>query len=40
MRSLDRIWQEGHRYMKAGVMLDDFTPHGVSQLNLFDNAQP
>jgi len=40
MRSLDRIWLEGRRYMKAGVMLDDFTPHGVSQLNLFDDAQP
>ena len=36
MRSLDRIWLEGRRYMKAGIMLDDFTPNGVSQLNLFD----
>lgn len=26
--------------MKAGVMLDDFTPNGVSQLNLFDENQP
>lgn len=40
MRSLERIWVDGHRYMKAGVMLDDFTPHGVSQLNLFDEDQP
>lgn len=40
MRSLERIWLDGRRYMKAGVMLDDFTPHGVSQLNLFDDAQP
>ncbi len=40
MRSLDRIWLEGRRYMKAGIMLDDFTPDGVSQLNLFDDAQP
>ena len=40
MRSLDRIWLEGHRYMTAGIMLDDFTPHGVSQLNLFDEDQP
>lgn len=40
MRSLDRIWQDGRRYMKAGIMLDDFTPNGVSQLNLFDDAQP
>lgn len=40
MRSLDRIWLEGRRYMKAGTVLDDFTPDGVSQLNLFDDAQP
>jgi len=32
MRSLDRIWLEGRRYMTAGIKLDDFTPHGVSQL--------
>lgn len=40
MRSLDRIWLDDRRYMKAGIMLDDFTPDGVSQLNLFDNKQP
>ena len=40
MRSLDRIWLEDRRYMTAGIMLDDFTPHGVSQLNLFDENQP
>ncbi|WP_097098691.1 translesion error-prone DNA polymerase V subunit UmuC [Candidatus Pantoea floridensis] len=40
MRSLDRIWLEGRRYMKAGIMLDDFTPDGVSQLNLFDEDGP
>lgn len=40
MRSLDRIWLEGRRYMKAGIMLDDFTPSGVSQLNLFDENKP
>ncbi len=40
MRALDRIWIDGHRYMKAGVMLDDFTPLGVSQLNLFDDNRP
>lgn len=40
MRSLDRIWLEGRRYMKAGIMLDDFTPDGISQLNLFDDVQP
>lgn len=40
VRSLERIWQDGHRYAKAGVMLNDFTPTGVSQLNLFDDEQP
>lgn len=40
MRSLDRIWLEGRRYMKAGIMLGDFTPNGVSQLNLFDEDKP
>lgn len=40
MRSLDIIWLEGRRYMKAGIMLDDFTPNGVSQLNLFDEDWP
>ncbi|MGC1062560.1 translesion error-prone DNA polymerase V subunit UmuC [Pantoea agglomerans] len=40
MRSLDRIWLEGRRYMKAGIMLDDFTPNGVCQLNLFDENTP
>ena len=40
MRSLDRIWLDGRRYMKAGIMLDDFTPNGVSQLNLLDEDKP
>lgn len=31
---------DGHRYAKAGCMLNDFTPTGVSQLNLFDEVQP
>lgn len=40
VKALDRIWMDGHRYAKAGVMLNDFTPCGVSQLNLFDEVQP
>lgn len=40
VRSLNRIWVPGHRYAKAGVMLNDFTPTGVSQLSLFDDVQP
>jgi len=34
--ALERIWQDGHRYAKAGVMLNDFSATGVAQLNLFD----
>jgi len=40
MDALDRIWVDGHRYMKAGVMLGDFYSQGVAQLNLFDEYQP
>ena len=40
MAALDSIWQEGPRYMKAGVMLGDFFSQGVSQLNLFDDNKP
>lgn len=38
--SLARIWIDGHRYMKAGVMLSDFFSQGVAQLNLFDDHPP
>jgi len=40
MDTLDQIWLDGHRYMKAGVMLGDFFSQGVSQLNLFDEYRP
>ncbi|CTS83002.1 truncated UV protection protein ImpB [Escherichia coli] len=40
VRILDRIWVDGHRYAKAGCILNDFTPTGGSQLNLFDDTQP
>ena len=40
MDALDDIWVDGHRYMKAGVMLGDFFSQGVSQLNLFDDYKP
>ncbi|ECG1392418.1 TPA_asm: Y-family DNA polymerase [Salmonella enterica subsp. houtenae serovar 45:g,z51:-] len=40
VKALDRVWVNGHRYAKAGCMLNDFTPTGVSQLNLFDDTQP
>ena len=38
--ALDRIWQPGHRYMKAGVMLADFYSSGVAQPDLFDGGAP
>lgn len=40
IKALDRIWLEGHRYAKAGIMLGDFFPNGVAQLNLFDEVKP
>lgn len=40
IRCLDTIWEVGHRYQKAGVMLGDFFSQGVAQLDLFDNCAP
>lgn len=39
-RVLNHVWREGYRYMKAGVMLADFTPSGIAQPGLFDEIQP
>jgi len=39
-KALERIWRDGHRYAKAGIMLNDFTGSGVAQLNLFDEQTP
>ncbi|EBV2165534.1 DNA polymerase V subunit UmuC [Salmonella enterica subsp. enterica serovar Eastbourne] len=39
-RALERIWRDGHRYAKAGVMLNDFSGSGIAQLNLFDEQPP
>ncbi|MDY7800772.1 DinB/UmuC family translesion DNA polymerase, partial [Aeromonas caviae] len=36
---LSRIWRDGHRYQKGGVMLADFTPIGSQQGDLFDHHQ-
>lgn len=38
--ALERIWRNGHRYAKAGVMLTDFMSSGESQLQLFDERPP
>ncbi|NIF24024.1 translesion error-prone DNA polymerase V subunit UmuC [Candidatus Pantoea multigeneris] len=40
MKALDAVWIAGHRYAKAGIMLNDFTPSGVTQLGLFEEHQP
>ncbi len=40
VKCLDKIWRDGHRYQKAGVMLGDFFSQGVAQLNLFDDSAP
>lgn len=38
-RALTRIWRDGIRYAKAGVMLDDFSGK-ETQFNLFDEQRP
>ncbi|MEB4675955.1 Y-family DNA polymerase [Enterobacteriaceae bacterium G50] len=40
IKCLDKIWKDGHRYQKAGIMLGDFFSQGVAQLNLFDENTP
>lgn len=40
VRALERIWRDGHRYAKAGVILNDFSGSGIAQLNLFDEQPP
>jgi DNA polymerase V len=39
-RELERIWRDGVRFAKAGIMLNDFTSSGIAQLNLFDEQSP
>jgi len=40
VRSLDKIWRSGHRYAKAGIMLNDFSNSSAMQLGLFDDVKP
>ena len=35
---LKKIWKDGYRYAKAGVMLTDFYDEGIEQLHLFTDA--
>lgn len=39
MLLLQRIWRDGYRYAKAGIMLSDFYEPGVYQTNLFDECR-
>lgn len=39
-RLLDRIWKNGYRYAKGGVMLADFYDEGVHQVDLFEPEPP
>lgn len=39
MEVLECIWIDGHRYMKAGVMMGDFFSQGMA-INFFDEFQP
>ncbi|KAB7701086.1 translesion error-prone DNA polymerase V subunit UmuC [Plesiomonas shigelloides] len=36
---LDRIWRDGYRYLKGGVILADFTPLNCQQADLFSDPQ-
>ncbi|EIB96626.1 translesion error-prone DNA polymerase V subunit UmuC [Pantoea sp. Sc1] len=40
LHGLGTIWREGFRYAKAGVMLGDFYPSGMTQFDLFSEQQP
>ncbi|WHQ73344.1 translesion error-prone DNA polymerase V subunit UmuC [Pantoea sp. Lij88] len=40
LRGLGTVWREGFRYAKAGVMLGDFYPSGMTQFDLFSEQQP
>lgn len=35
---LNKIWKDGYRYAKAGIMLADFYDDGIEQLDLFTNS--
>ena len=35
---LERLWNDGYEYHKAGVMLGEFTPSDVEQMGLFESA--
>lgn len=40
MQCLKRIWRDGYRYARAGIMLGDFYQGGVAQLDMFSEHRP
>ena len=38
IQALTRIFKQGYHYKKAGVIVQDFTPADVLQLNVFENS--
>ncbi|WP_346828461.1 translesion error-prone DNA polymerase V subunit UmuC [Serratia inhibens] len=40
VRALESIWREGHRYLKGGVILGDFSAGTMAQIDLFDDCPP
>lgn len=39
-RVIDRLWKDGHRYAKAGVLLDDLIPPAAFSADLFASVDP
>lgn len=37
---LSKIWKDGYRYAKSGVMLTDFYDNNITQYDLFGEASP
>ncbi|CAK9885078.1 MAG: Protein UmuC [Candidatus Erwinia impunctatus] len=40
VKALDKIWRNGPRYIKAGIMLTELSSSHIAQLSLFDEASP
>ena len=38
VQALHKIFKEGYAYKKAGVIIQDFTPEEVAQVNIFENS--
>ncbi len=38
--ALQKIFKKGFEYKKAGVIVMDFTPESIQQINLFENSNP